>query len=98
MFWSLFSKQHRFSKLAAKAKKASADKALGLLIAVGLALSITPSQAAEADSTIKTILAFDKVHADKFGTLIVQDSGGRMKPMDTLTTEILAKIHGSSSL
>jgi len=99
MFWSLFSKQHRFSKLAAKAKKASADKALGLLVAVGLALSVsTPSQALEVDPTIKTILAFDKVHADKFGTLIVQDSGGRMKPMDTLTTEILAKIHGSSSL
>jgi len=98
MFWSLFSKQHRFSKLAAKAKKASADKVLGLLLAVGLALSITPSQAAEIDPVIKTILAFDKVHADKFGTLIVQDSGGRMKPMDTLTTEILAKIHGGSNL
>jgi len=98
MFWSLFSKQHRFSKLAEKAKKASADKALGLLLAFGLALSITPSQAAEVDPTIKTILAFDRVHADKFGTLIVQDSGGRMKPMDTLSTEILAKIYGSSNL
>jgi len=98
MFWSLFSKQHRFSRLAAKAKKASADKALGLILAFGLVLSITPSQAAEVNPTIKTILAFDKAHADKFGALIVQDSGGRMKPMDTLTTEILAKIHGGSSL
>ena len=98
MFWSLFSKQHRFSKLAAKAKKASADKALGLLLAVGLALSITPSQAAELDPTIKTILAFDKEHANKFGQLIVQDSGGRMKPMDTLSTEILAKIYGGANL
>ncbi|MEN8303260.1 MAG: cytochrome c biogenesis protein CcsA [Campylobacterota bacterium] len=98
MFWSLFSKQHRFSKLAAKAKKASADKALGLLLAFGLALSVTPSRATEVDPAIKTILAFDRVHADKFGTLIVQDSGGRMKPMDTLSTEILAKIYGGANL
>ena len=98
MFWSLFSKHLRFAKLASKAKKASIDKALGLLIAVGLAVSITPSQAAEVKPEIKTILDFDKAHADKFGTLIVQDSGGRMKPMDTLSTEILAKIYGSSNL
>ena len=104
MFWSLFSKQHRFSKLAAKAKKASADKALGLLLALGLTLSVTPSEAAtplnaaELAPAVKTILAFDKEHANKFGELIVQDSGGRMKPMDTLATEILAKIYGGSSL
>ena len=104
MFWSLFSKQHRFSKLAAKAKKASADKALGLLLALGLTLSVTPSEAAtplnaaELAPAVKTILAFDKEHANKFGELIVQDSGGRMKPMDTLSTEILAKIYGGSSL
>ncbi|MEA3371947.1 MAG: cytochrome c biogenesis protein CcsA [Campylobacterota bacterium] len=98
MFWSLFSKQHRFSKLAAKAKKASEDKALGILLAFGLALGVTPSYSAELDPAIKTILSFDKEHANKFGELIVQDSGGRMKPMDTLATEILAKIYGGSSL
>jgi len=98
MFWSLFSKKHRFAKLAARAKKAGEDKALGTLLALGLAFSVSPSYSAELDSTIKTVLAFDKTHADKFGELIVQDSGGRMKPMDTLSTEILAKIHRGSSL
>jgi len=98
MFWSLFSKQHRFSKLAARAKKAGEDKALGALLALGLLFNITPSYAQELDPAIKTILSFDKVHADKFGELIVQDSGGRMKPMDTLSTEILAKVHGGSAL
>ena len=98
MFWSLFSKQHRFSRLAARAKKAGEDKALGTLLALGLLFSITPSHASELDPTVKTILAFDKAHANKFGELIVQDSGGRMKPMDTLSTEILAKIHRGSSL
>lgn len=102
MFWSLFSRKHRFSKLAKKAKDASAAKALTLLLALGFALSSTPSNAAETGATvdpaIKTILAFDKEHSQKFGELIVQDSKGRMKPMDTLATEVLAKVYRGSSL
>lgn len=99
MFWSLFSKKHRFSKLAAKAKKASDAKIVPAIIALGLLFSTVPSQAAEGlDPAIKTILSFDKVHADKFGQLIVQDSKGRMKPMDTLSTEVLAKVYRAASL
>ena len=98
MFWSLFSKKHRFSKLASKAKKASEAKIVPALLALGLIFVAMPSQANELNPAIKTILAFDKNHAEKFGQLIVQDSKGRMKPMDTLATEILAKIHRSSSL
>ena len=99
MFWSLFSKQHRFSKLSKKAQKARdaklAPALLALLLSVGAAM---PSQAAELDPAIKTVLSFNKEHAEKFAQLIVQDSKGRMKPMDTLSTEIMAKIHRSSTL
>jgi len=98
MFWSLFSKKHRFSKLAAKAKKASDAKIIPALLAIGILFSITPSQAVELDPSIKTILAFDKEHSKKFGQLIIQDSQGRMKPMNTLATEILAKIYRGSEL
>jgi cytochrome c-type biogenesis protein CcsB len=99
MFWSLFSRKHRFSKLAAKAKKASEGKALPALIAMALTFVSVPSNAAEElDPAIKTIISFEKEHANKFGELIVQDSKGRMKPMDTLATEVLAKVHRDSSL
>jgi len=98
MFWSLFSKQHRFSRLAAKAKKASEAKIVPTLLALGLIFSSMPSNAAELNPAIKTILSFDKEHSDKFGQLIVQDSKGRMKPMDTLATEVLAKIYRGSTL
>ena len=98
MFWSLFSKKHRFSKLAAKAKKASEAKIVPALLTLGLLFSVTPSQAAELDPAIKTILAFDKEHAGKFGQLIIQDTQGRMKPMNTLATEILAKMYRGSEL
>ncbi|MCD6174128.1 MAG: cytochrome c biogenesis protein CcsA [Sulfurimonas sp.] len=99
MFWSLFSRSNRFSKLAAKAKKACDEKALSILLAFGILASIaTPSYAEEVNPNIKTIISFDKAHANKFGELIIQDSGGRMKPMDTLSTEIMAKVHRSASV
>lgn len=98
MFWSLFSKKHRFATLAAKAKKASEQKILPMLIATGLLFSFTPSFASDLNPAIKTILAFDKSHAEKFGELIVQDSSGRMKPLDTLATEVVAKIHRGSEI
>jgi len=98
MFWSLFSRKNRFAKLAAKAKKSSDAKVLSAFLAFALLTSLTPLNAAEIDPNIKTILAFDKAHAEKFGELIVQDSGGRMKPVNTLATEIVSKIHSSSSV
>jgi cytochrome c-type biogenesis protein CcsB len=98
MFWSLFSRWGRFAKLAQQAKKASAQKALGVLLAVAAVFSSTPSMAQDIDPTIKTILAFDKDHAKRFGSLVIQDSAGRMKPMDTLSIEILAKVHRSSHI
>ncbi len=98
MFWVLFSRKFRFGKLSVKAKKIAACKIVPAFLAIGVLLSFTPAKAAELDPAIKTILAFDKAHAEKFGTLIVQDTKGRMKPIDTLSTEILAKIHRSASL
>ncbi len=34
----------------------------------------------------------DKKHARKFGKLVVQDEGGRMKPMNTFSSELLRKL------
>ncbi|MEA2091008.1 MAG: cytochrome c biogenesis protein CcsA, partial [Campylobacterota bacterium] len=98
MIWSLFSKKNRFAQLASRAKKAADEKALGILISLGLLFSITPSYAEDLNPIIKTIISFEKEHAKKFGELVIQDSGGRMKPMDTLSTEILAKIHRGSHI
>ena len=99
MFWVLFSRNFRFGKLSKKAKKAAASKAVPAILAVALALNMaTPAKAESLDPAIKTILSFNKEHALKFGELIVQDTKGRMKPIDTLATEILAKIHRSASL
>ncbi|SFV70217.1 Putative cytochrome C-type biogenesis protein [hydrothermal vent metagenome] len=99
MFWALFSKKFRFARLSKKAKDAAKAKAVPALLAMGVLLSMTPSVHAESlDPSIKTILSFDKAHTKKFSQLIVQDMKGRMKPIDTLALEVLAKIHRSATL
>lgn len=98
MFWSIFSRGNRFSQLSERARKASSQKALSLFFALGLLFSVVPSHAQDLNPSLKTVLSFDKEHAKKFGELIIQDSGGRMKPLDTLSTEIVAKIHKKANI
>lgn len=98
MFWSLFSKVNRFAQLSNIAKKASSQRVVGFLFSLGVLFGVTPSYAEDLNPALKTIISFDKEHAKRFGELIIQDSGGRMKPLDTLSTEILAKIYKSSTL
>lgn len=99
MFWSLFSRKNRFEQLSQRAKKASeSSKALGLLLSLAIAFSAVPSQASDANSVIQAIVSINEEHAENFGKLTIQDNSGRMKPMDTLTTEILAKIHRGATI
>ena len=39
----------------------------------------------------------DKAHARKFGRLIIQDAGGRMKPINTFSSELLRKVSHSDT-
>lgn len=96
MVWSLFSRQNRFAALAKKAKKASSASAL--ILALGVAANLTPLEANTLAPEIKTIISFDKKHSEEFGKLVLQDSSGRMKPVNTLATEILAKVHRGTNL
>ena len=41
--------------------------------------------------------AFSEIHAIKFGELIIQDSGGRMKPANTFSSELLRKVSKSDT-
>ena len=99
MFWVLFSRKYRFGQLSKKARKVAESKTVASLLAMGLLFAVsTPSHAESKQDVSVIVTKFSKEHAQKFGTLIVQDTRGRMKPIDTLSTEILAKIHRSASL
>tara|TARA_R110001583_G_scaffold9203_6_gene43685 strand:+ start:25003 stop:28218 length:3216 start_codon:yes stop_codon:yes gene_type:complete len=45
----------------------------------------------QIDSLLKASM-IGKEHADKFGKLVIQDDGGRMKPINTFSSELLRKL------
>lgn len=49
-----------------------------------------PTQA-QIDSVIKSTIV-SEAHAEEFGKLVVQDDGGRMKPINTFSSELLRKL------
>jgi cytochrome c-type biogenesis protein CcsB len=100
MFFSPFMAGGRYSKLSKKALKAAAShKSLAAILVALFMLSPLSSYAEDSvNPIIKNILSFEKSHADRFGKLIVQDSGGRMKPIDTLSMEVINKIYRSDSI
>jgi hypothetical protein len=58
--------------------------------------SHTQQAAIDFDSIILAD-AFSLEHAEKFGSLIIQDSGGRMKPANTFSSELLRKVSKSDT-
>lgn len=95
MFGVLIVKTGRFAALGEKLKSIQAKSSVAALAVVVLMMfSSTNAIAADEENPVITVAkGFDKAHADKFGHLIVQDASGRMKPMDTLSHEILAKLN-----
>ncbi|MFA7085839.1 MAG: cytochrome c biogenesis protein CcsA [Aliarcobacter sp.] len=108
LFLNFFDKKSRFRKLT----KFVANKNLAMFV-LTLALLLTQNLKANESNTTLPAQAVDditirvdylnklkdesKVTADKFGHLVVQSSGGRMKPLATLNREIVQKLSGKSS-
>ncbi|MCV9928170.1 cytochrome c biogenesis protein CcsA [Flavobacterium sp. LS1R49] len=55
-----------------------------------------PPSAKQLDSLINVYKA-PEAHAAKFGRLIIQDAGGRMKPINTFSSELLRKVSHSDT-
>ncbi len=92
MIWSLFTKNSRFrfiSKSLAKVKqKRMATMALVLLSFSSLAQSTLEFE--------KVAGVFPKEIGAEFGGLLLQDMDGRIKPVNTLASELTRKITGST--
>jgi cytochrome c-type biogenesis protein CcsB len=56
---------------------------------------VKPTQK-QLDSLL-TAFTVNKEHAAKFGRLVIQDAGGRMKPINTFSSELLRKVSYSNS-
>ncbi len=87
MVWVLFAKNGRFQALLRSTRELQKGALAFALMVVFL--GHTPLKANE--------VAISKIHATKFGELIVQDAQGRMKPLDTLSKQIMTKITRKST-
>jgi hypothetical protein len=100
MIWSLFIPNGRFQKLLKGARKLQQGAAAVILFSL---MALNPQSVNAETPTLdpvvkKAVNAYDLEHAKKFGTLAVQDQQGRMKPIDTVAHDIVAKITGKSSM
>ena len=99
----MFTKYSRFADLKRKLEKVKMKKAKLTVIALFLSLSgfaqnhsNKPSDLKVIDSLIQKYKVSDE-HAEKFGKLVIQDIGGRMKPVNTFSSELLRKVSHENS-
>ena len=100
MIWNIFSRKSRFQKLLTRAKKLQNSQMALLLFLVSFGLT-TPTYASTPhldDNMTKFINSFNIETVDKFAHLILQDRRGRMKPIDTLAHEVIAKLTTHTSI
>ncbi len=101
----LFDKNTRFADLKRKLKNIELKKtALTILLFFGITSTAQNSASQmmnmpskeEAQKIIKLYKASPE-HAKKFSQIIIQDAGGRMKPVNTFSSELLRKVSKKDS-
>lgn len=100
----LFDKNTRFGDLKRKLEKVKAKKAtlsvIALLFFVFNGYSQNHMHEKPTEKQMDSLIMKYKVseeHAAKFGRLIIQDAGGRMKPINTFSSELLRKVSKSDT-
>jgi len=99
----LFTKHSRFADIKRKlevVKTKKANLAIGLLLFLSFGAFAQNHSMPQllSEKKLDSILEKRKVseeHAAKFGRLIIQDAGGRMKPINTFSSELLRKVSHS---
>ncbi len=93
---TFFSKKTRFYDITQKIKKIRAKSGTFILLVL-LSLSYSNIFAQSENNNAYKASAVSKTHADHFSKLVVQDFKGRMKPVHTLSREIMRKIYRKES-
>lgn len=106
----MFFGKTRFRDLAKSLEKIKAKKATLAAITFFLFTSLAAAQQKDSknhehsnlpsqeqvDSIIQTAIVNEE-HAENFGALVIQDEGGRMKPIHTFASELLRRLSGKNS-
>ena len=100
MIWNLFDKNSRFQQLLRRAKKLQgASVAVTLFVLLSQTINIHAASLPELDANqSKIVHIYSDESIDKFGKIVLQDTRGRMKPLDTFAHEIVSKLTGKSSI
>jgi cytochrome c-type biogenesis protein CcsB len=99
----LFINGSRFRDLIKKIEKIESKKAaltIALLLSSFIGFSQNHNHQTTDATKILELLNKYKVsqeHADKFGRMVIQDQGGRMKPINTFSSELLRKVSKSDT-
>ncbi|MDP2237441.1 MAG: cytochrome c biogenesis protein CcsA [Bacteroidales bacterium] len=96
MLLALFVKNTRFALIGRLLR--TNKKAAGVLLFVLMTgtMSVVAQQHVH-NVDMGNLTKVDKEHAARFGTLLVQDHDGRLKPMTTLSSEMLRKVSRKTS-
>lgn len=98
MIMTLFSRNSRFQEINRRLDDMHHTEKSGIASRIIILLIMfSAGSVSAADVTpIKHIISED--HAAMFGRLLVQDENGRMKPMNTLASEVLRKVARKESI
>jgi cytochrome c-type biogenesis protein CcsB len=90
--FSLINKNSRFRKISAELSRLREVRKAGRMVALIIIFSLICSIYSMAQSSIPDSVFIDKQHASEFAALLIQDPGGRIKPINTLSSELLRKV------
>ena len=103
--WSFLTPKGRFQSLKKRLHKLQIKGKEIAVLALFALFFVHPTNAdaytigSDLNESEKKILqSYSREHADKLGKIVVQNSSGRMEPLDTLAHQILSKISRKSSI
>ena len=92
LFLNLLNPKSRFRKLSSMIQR---DMVKMKSVIFAFLMVATFFQAGNLQANDLTL--YDKAHAEKFGEILVQSADGRIKPIDTVSTEVLNKVYRKST-
>lgn len=95
MFMSVFNKNSRFRRLSVEVNYL---REMRKTASVVIFLLLCGASELFAQTSVPDSVFIDKAHADKFGELLIQDPGGRIKPVNSLSSELIRKVSRKTGL
>ena len=89
---SLLNKNSRFRKISVELSRLREVRKAGMMLVLVFLVSFIHPINTSAQTSIPDSVYIDKQHAENFAGLSIQDPGGRIKPINTLSSELLRKI------